>query len=373
MIRRNWIRSTAALAGAACAPRSLFSAPLPKTDDAKGSSRAFTNLSINENQFGPSPKAEAAMSNAIKYAHEYPLEGQDRLRLAISRREGVVPEQILLGSGSSDIIMGASFIFGSKGGNFVSSDPTFAPLMTWAQKLGVTNTKVPWTSTHQTDLASIEAAINETTRIVYICNPENPVGTIVDPDVLYSFCKRVSQRCPILVDEAYLDFAGDASKLSMMRCVREGMPVIVLRTFSKAYGLGGMRVGYAVTTPEIARELGQYYVTGIGSGCSHVSLEGAIAAYEDQAWLAHIRDETAAARTRLCQYLSDKGIPYINSVTTFVLAPINKPSSVVADAIYGGFKIKISPRSYFGQDYLRISMGRPAQMSELINALSYVL
>lgn len=373
MNRRAWIRSaTVAAAGAACLSRPLSAATADAAPE-PASSRPFVNLSINENQFGPSPKALQAMQKALSYAHEYPLEGQERLKLAIARREGVLPSQVILGSGSSDILMGASYLFGADGGSFVSADPTFTPMMNWAEKLGVQHLKLPWTADHQTDLDAIERSIRPDTRVVYICNPENPVGTIVAPDTLYAFCQRVCERCPVLVDEAYLDFAGDASNLGMMRCVREGMPVIVLRTFSKAYGLGGMRVGYAVTTPEIAQQLGQRYVTGIGCGCSHASLEGALAAYEDQTWLDHVRQQTADARATLSRFLQEKGVAYIPSVTTFVLAPTRQPASQIADAVYGGFKIKISPRRYFGQEYLRFSLGTPHQMDRLLEALSVLL
>jgi histidinol-phosphate aminotransferase len=245
--------------------------------------------------------------------------------------------------------------------------------MLWAEKFGVEHVKVPWTSDYHIDLDRIEDSITEKTSLAYICNPENPVGTLAPSTELYSFCRSVSEKCPILVDEAYIDYAGDVDELSMMRCVREGLPVIVLRTFSKAYGLGGMRVGYAVTSPELAAKISRYYVTGIGCGCSHTSLEAAIAAYQDQAWLATVRRRTAESRAYLCNYYESIGQKYIPSVTTFVLSPTKQNAKMIADAIYGAYNLKISPRSYFGQDYLRVSMGRREQMNQLTDALSYVL
>ncbi len=371
MNRRSWIRSATTIAGAACLARPLRAATDASPEPA--SSRPFVNLSINENQFGPSPKALQAMQSALSHSHEYPLEGQERLKLAIARREGVQPSQVILGAGSSDILMGAANLFGAAGGSFVSSDPTFTPMMNWAEKLGVQHLKLPWTAAHQTDLDAIENAIRPDTRVVYLCNPENPTGTLVPPDTLYDFCRRVCQRCPVLVDEAYLDFAGDPATLGMMRCVREGLPVVILRTFSKAYGLGGMRVGYAVTTPELAQQLAQRYVTGIGCGCSHASLEGALAAYQDQQWLARVRQQTADAREALCSFLAAKGVAYIPSVAAFVLAPTRQPAAQIADAVFGAFNIKISPRRYFGQDYLRFSLGTPRQMDLLRKALDILL
>lgn len=337
------------------------------------SSHGFTNLSINENQFGPSLKALAAIQDSAAFANEYPLGAQERLRKAIAKKEGVAPSQVILGAGSSDITMGTAAAFGSPHKNMVSSDPSFHPLMLWAEKFGIEHVKIPWTADHRIDLSRIEESITDKTSMAYICNPENPVGTILDTDELYSFCKSACQHCPVLIDEAYIDYAGDVDSLTMMRCVREGLPVIVLRTFSKAYGLGGMRIGYAVTTPDLAKQISEYYVTGIGCGCSHTSLEAALAAYEDQAWIESVRKRTALSRQFLCDYFDSKGQAYIPSVTTFVLAPINKDAKQLSDAIFGAFDMKISPRSYFGQEYLRISMGTMKQMEILTKALTYVL
>lgn len=371
MNRRDWIKSTSIAVGAACITgRTLADDP---TFTTVSSSHGFTNLSINENQFGPSIRAISAIKSSLVYANEYPLESQERLKKMIAEREDVSPSQVILGAGSSDITMGAATAFSSPGKNMVSSDPSFHPLMIWAKKFGVEHIKVPWDVDYTVNLSRIEESITDQTSLAYICNPENPVGTVADPNELYSFCKRVSEKCPVLVDEAYIEYAGEADDLSMMRCVREGLPVIVLRTFSKAYGLGGMRVGYAVTSAALAEKVASYFVTGIGCGCSHTSLEAAIAAYEDQAWLRTVRQRTTESRTYLCNYFDSIGQTYIPSATTFVLAPTNQSSQLIADAIFGAYNLKVSPRSYFGQDYLRISMGRMDQMNKLTDALSYLL
>lgn len=371
MNRRDWIKSASIAVGASCLSRKALANGVSNT--LRTSSHGFTNLSINENQFGPSIKAMAAIQDSMVFANEYPLESQERLKKEIAIREGVKPNQVILGAGSSDITMGAAGAFGKRGSNMVSSDPSFHPLMLWASKFGVEHVKVPWGKDHQVDLSRIEESVTETTSLAYICNPENPVGTVADPNELYDFCKQVSEKCPVLVDEAYIDYAGDVDQLTMMRCVREGLPVIVLRTFSKAYGLGGMRIGYAITTPELAKKIADYYVTGIGCGCSHTSLEAAIAAYKDQNWLVTVRRKTAESRQYLCSHFDSIGQAYVPSVTTFVLAPIEGDAKKKADAIFGAFNIKISPRSYFGQEYLRISMGTMDQMEKLTNALSYVV
>ncbi len=371
MNRRDWIKSASIAVGATCIPgKALADDP---TFTSVTSSHGFTNLSINENQFGPSIKAISAIRSSLVYANEYPLESQERLKSLIAEHEDVSPSQVILGAGSSDITMGAATAFSEAGSNMVSSDPSFHPLMIWAKKFGVKHIKIPWNSDYHIDLTRIEESITDETSLVYVCNPENPVGTVADTDDLYSFCKRISEMCPVLVDEAYIEYAGEVDELSMMKCVREGLPVIVLRTFSKAYGLGGMRVGYAVTSRELAEKIASYYVTGIGCGCSHTSLEAAIAAYQDQAWLKTVQKRTTESRTYLCNYFDSNEQTYIPSKTTFVLAPTQQSSQMIADAVFGAYNLKISPRNYFGQDYLRISMGRMEQMKKLTDALSYLL
>ncbi|MBC2605312.1 pyridoxal phosphate-dependent aminotransferase [Pelagicoccus albus] len=371
MNRRDWIKSASIAVGASCIARKTFADGL--TLPPRESSHGCINLSMNENQFGPSMKALSAIKESSIYANEYPLEAQERLKKLIAKKESVATSQVILGAGSSDITMGAASAFGRTGSNMVSSDPSFHPLMLWAEKFGVDHVKIPWDAEHRADLTRIEESITEDTSLVYICNPENPAGTLEHPHDLYEFCKRVSEKCPVLVDEAYIEYAGDVDSLSMMRCVREGLPVIVLRTFSKAYGLGGMRVGYAVTTKDLADRLAAYYVTGIGCGCSHTSLEAAIAAYTDQSWMDSVRTRTAESRKYLCDYYDSIGQSYIPSVTTFILAPIKQDSTQVADAIFGAFNLKVSPRNYFGQNYLRISVGTIEQMEKLTSALTYVL
>lgn len=233
--------------------------------------------------------------------------------------------------------------------------------------------RVPWNASFSPDLEKITGALRSDTGLVYVCNPENPAGTLCDTDELRSFCIETSKTCPVFVDEAYIDFAGEADTLTMMGLVREGLPIIVSRTFSKAHGLGGMRVGYAVTTPEIAEKLKLAYVHGVVCGASHVSIEGARVAYADTDWLAHVRSETAKVRSDFCKFLDSIGQPYIPSHTTFMLMPVKGDSKLLADTLFKMTKVRISPRFIHGQDFLRISLGSPAQMQVLQSGLKLVL
>ncbi|MDQ8186042.1 histidinol-phosphate transaminase [Pelagicoccus sp. SDUM812002] len=376
MKRREWIKSAALIGGSLSMSSALRGMPTAAplgTALPSDSSHGYVNLSINENQWGPSPKAREAMVKAVSYAYEYPAVPHRKLREEIAVHEGVDPSQVLIGAGSSDLLKASSYVYGLQGGSLVAAEPTFNDLLRWAEPNGTEVIRIPWNDEFSPDLNKISSSLRSDTRLVYVCNPENPAGTLCDTSELKDFCMETAKSCPVFVDEAYIDFAGEADKLTMMGLVREGLPIIVSRTFSKAHGLGGMRVGYAVTTPEIAEKLKLAYVHGVVCGASHVSIEGARVAYADRQWLTHVRTETAKVRADFEGFLDNIGQPFIPSYTTFVLMPVNTDSKVIADTLFNMTKVRISPRLIHGQNYLRISLGSPAQMRKLKSGLELVL
>ncbi|EDY83700.1 aminotransferase, classes I and II superfamily [Verrucomicrobiia bacterium DG1235] len=376
MKRREWIKNAALIGGSLSMSSALRGMPTVAplgTATPSDSSHGYINLSINENQWGPSPKARSAMVEAVSYAYEYPAVPYRKLRDEIAKHEGVAPSQVLIGAGSSDFLKAGSYVFGGKGGSIVAADPTFNDLMQWAEPNGAKLFRIPWNDAHSPDLPALQSAIRPDTGLVYVCNPENPAGTLLDTAALKAFCEETSEKCPVFVDEAYIDFAGDADALTMMGLVRDGLPIIVSRTFSKAYGLGGMRVGYAVTTPELAEKMKSAYVHGVVCGASHVSIEGARAAYADKKWLAHVVQETAKVRQDFTAFCESIGQSYIPSHTTFVLMPVKQDSKMLADTLFKATNVKISPRFIHNQNYLRISLGSPAQMQRLQTGMKLLL
>lgn len=368
--RRHWLKMiTTAGAASWLAPAALRAQDAPKAPTS-----GLFNLSRNENQFGPSPKALAAAAEVLAQGNEYPLEAQARLRTAIAQRERVKPEQVLLGAGSADILTAlANRLWNAKGGNVVNADPTFAIISGLVGKYGLDVIRVPWTPDYRVDLPALEAAVTPATRLVYICNPENPSGTVWGKAQLHTFCEAVSPRALVVIDEAYLDYAGDADEIGMIGAVRDGLNVLVLRTFSKAYGLAGMRVGYAVASTDLVASLSDYMVTGIGCGCSQATLAAALAAYQDRDYLADIREKNAASRVFLTDFLKRKGFSYADSGAGFVLFPVQKDAKQIAGALQGGFQVQISPRVIYDRQSLRVSMGRPEQMERLVAGLERLL
>ncbi|MCH2154590.1 MAG: histidinol-phosphate aminotransferase family protein [Opitutales bacterium] len=369
--RRRWLQlSTGVIGSAAVLGKSRVHAALVSKPE---SSHPFINLSINENQFGPSPKVREAMIRSMDFPHEYPDEPRDRLTKAIARAHGLRPENVLIGAGSADILYGAGYFFGLQGGEIISSDPSFHILSHMAEKVGATLNFARFNAHHAVDLDALKSKLSDKTRMVYICNPENPTGTLLKPEELKAFCKEVSKICPIVIDEAYIDYAGDAQALSMIPLVAKDHPVVITRTFSKGFGLGGMRVGYAVSTPELVKGIGSQYVTGIGCGASRISIEAAIAAFGDTNHIQQVYTQNKTARTRVEHMLTNFGLNPIPSKGGFVLAPVIQDSKALADGLFYGSQVKISPRNYFGQNYLRISVGRDDQLDVLEAGLKLVL
>lgn len=370
--RRSWIRlsATGLLASAAVSQRSAHAQSAPATPD---TGYPFTNLSINENQFGPSPKVAEAIVKAAGLSHEYPDIPRVALTDAIAKLNGLNKDNVLIGAGSADVLYGAGYFFGLKDIEIVSADPSFHIMSRVAEKVGSTLKTVRHNSMHGIDLNALKDAVSEKTGLIYICNPENPTGALLGPEELSSFCKEMSEKCPIVVDEAYIDYAGEATKLSMIPLVKEGYPIVVTRTFSKSYGLGGMRVGYAIAPPELAKGVGSQYVTGIGCGASRLSIEAALAAYSDQSYLKTVYKKNAAGRDQITALLQDLNLEPIPSKAGFVLVPVKQDSKALADGIFYSSQVKISPRNYYNQNYLRISTGRPDQLEQLEKGLRLVM
>lgn len=238
-------------------------------------------LLANENPFGPSSKAKKAIAEAIELSYQYPRDSRAQLQDQIAAYEGVKPEQLLLGSGSGPLLLAGALAYGK--GTIVSATPTYEDLLRRAEQLGTKVVRVPLTADHIYDLDAMEKVIDDTTSLVYICNPNNPTATVQETAKLKSFCERVSKKVTVFVDEAYIDYLDDPKSVSLIDSVRKGQNIIVARTFSKLYGFAGLRVGYVVAQPDTINKLSMYTS---GPNCiSATSLGAAVVAYQDKSFL----------------------------------------------------------------------------------------
>ncbi len=322
-------------------------------------------LSANENPFGPSPKAKKAIQDAITDSYRYPFMFSRELVTKIAEYEGVQAGQIIMGAGSSPLLLAAALYFSKEGGSIITGDPSYNDLPEKAAQFKANIIKVPLTADYKLDLKAMEKAIAADTKLVYICNPNNPTATVLDTAELKAFCERVSAKVPIFIDEAYIDYLDDPKGASMMEAVRKGQNVIIARTFSKLYGFAGLRVGYAVGPQTTVRAMNQY--TNAGMCISATSLQAAYASYLDMEFLNDAKAKTMASKKFLYEVLEKEGYTWIPSAANFVMFPIKMEAPKFGmEMMKRG--VGIRTWRFAGKDWCRISLGTMEEMQEFAKA-----
>lgn len=327
-------------------------------------------LFANENPFGPSQKAKQAAIDALGNSYQYAFAQTRELQQLIAREEGVSDRNIILSAGSSALLHATAICFNQPGGNIVSADPSYRDLPEKGTEFNAEWIKVPLTADYKTDLDAIEKSITAKTNVVYICNPNNPTATVVDTEKLVSFCKRVSEKVPVFVDEAYIDYLPDVKAASMIRLVREGVKnLMVVRTFSKLYGFAGLRIGYMIADNDTLDKVEKY--TSGGNGISVTSAQAAIAAYKDKEFLKEALTKTLASREYLYSVLKAEGYEYIPSSANFVLFPIKMDSMKFIQEMS---KRGVGVRSwkFNNKEWCRVSIGRMDEMEAFAAAFKEI-
>lgn len=327
-------------------------------------------LNANENPYGPSPMALKALKNSASGGNRYAWKELFELVDKIADFEGVESKNIMMGPGSSDLLEKTAIVLFMNGGNVVSADPAYMSLIRVAEAAGGTWKPVPLKKDWSHDLDAMEQAIDADTKLVYICNPNNPTGTITDSKKLLDFCSRVSEKVPVFVDEAYLWFLEDGAKHSMVSLVNEGKDVIIARTFSKIHGMAGLRVGYAVAQETTLDKLQK--ITRAGMGISYPSVFAAIGAMDDTDFLESSRTKNAACREYVYQELTKMGIPYVPSATSFMIFPIEMEGKDFLQKMTDQ-KVGVRAFEFMGKKWCRVSMGTMDEMKLFTAALSKVL
>ncbi len=382
--RRKWLKTGLLAAGAlplasavfaetasrpmfSCYPGELISGDEQAIIDAPADIKA--RLSANENPFGPSAKAKKAIESVLDNSYLYPFQQMRQLASKIAAYEGVTEDNIMMGSGSSPILLAAAMHFAKNGGSIITGDPSYDDLPSKAQRFNANWVKVPLTPDYKLDLGEMEKRIDSKTTLVYICNPNNPTGTVLDADKLRAFCERVSARVPVMIDEAYIDYLPDPKAASMMSTVKAGKNVIVARTFSKLYGFAGLRIGYAVAKPDMVDTLSMY--TPGGMALSNTSLQAAIASYQDTEFLSDALQKTIASKNFLYDILKKEGYDYIPSAANFVLFPIKMEGRQFMMEMN---KRGVSIRSWKFNDknWCRVSIGRMSEMEAFATAFKEI-
>lgn len=327
-------------------------------------------LNANENPYGPSPKAISALQKVAFKGNRYAWYELFDLMGKIAKEEGVDIKNIMMGPGSSDLLEKTAMVLFANGGNVVSADPTYMSLIRVAEATGASWKAIPCKADWSHDLKAMEAAIDADTKLVYICNPNNPTGAMTDSAELVDFCSRVSEKVPIFLDEAYMGFLEDGAKQSMVSLINEGKDVIIARTFSKIHGMAGLRVGYIVAQESTLAKLEK--VTRGGMGIAYTSIFAATASMDDVAFQDKSRKLNAECREYVYQSLDKMGFEYIPSSTSFIIFPIEMEGKAFLEKMTAQ-KVGVRAFEIMGKNWCRVSMGTMEEMKLFTKALEKVL
>ena len=326
-------------------------------------------LFANENPWGPSENAKKAIINALADSYKYPFMEQRHFTAMIAKQEGVSPEHVMVGAGSSEMLLAAALYYSRKGGNIIAADPSYDYLMEAAAGYGATWVKVPLNKDYAHDLDAMEKRLNADTKLMYVCNPNNPTGTILQTEKLRSFCESVSRKVPVFVDEAYIDYLDDPKKHSMIEAVRKGQNVIVARTFSKVHGFAGLRIGYLIAPPALVKAFSTYYTDGMD--ISAISMQGAMASYQDKAFTEMVVQKTAESRDFLYKTLKAEGYEYVPSHANFVIFPVKMEAKKFSEEM---MKRGVGVRNwqFSGKQWCRVSLGTMDEMQVFAQAFKEI-
>lgn len=387
--RRNWLKKSALGLGAiALIPTEVWSSNVLNAQsenrtflyNANNEFNEFTPpyledesklviLRANENPYGPPPKSAEAFQKEVFSGNRYSWSTLTDLKKQIANNEGINPDQILMGPGSSDLLEKVAMVFFQKGGNVISADPSYMSLIMVTKSVGGTWKSYKLLEDSQHDLDAMEAGIDSNTKLVYICNPNNPTGSITDAKKLKDFCSRVSEKVPVFVDEAYIELSKNGIKDSMNTLVAEGKNVIVARTFSKIHGMAGLRIGYIIGKKETLDSISE--ITRGGMGITGPSIAAATTSLNNPDFLVSCKTKIADARAYTKSFLKENNFSYLPSETNFIIFEIPMEGKEFLQKIYAK-NVAVRSFKFWDKNWCRVSMGTMDEMKKFTTAIQEI-
>lgn len=326
-------------------------------------------LASNENPLGPSPKALAALRSAARDAHRYPDGGSTFLKEKLAAHCGVSVDRLVLGNGSDEIIVLALRALVEPGEEVVVADPTFLIYKLAATAVGAKVVTVPLKGMRY-DLAAMRRAVTPSTKMIFIANPDNPTGTYVTREEVDDFLSGLPEDVVVFFDEAYYEFARDLRDYPRTLSLLDRRPVIISRSFSKAYGLAGARVGYGIASAELVSYLERVREP---FNVNRLAQAAACAALGDQAFLKRTLALTEEGRDTLSRELSRLGLGVVPSAANFVLFDCLSPARGVFEALLARGIIVREMSAWGLPRFIRVTVGRPQDNRAFLRALKAVL
>lgn len=330
---------------------------------------SIVKLASNENPLGPSPKALSAIEKTLADLCRYPDGNGYDLKQALSERFGVRAEQITLGNGSNDVLEVITRCFAGPDSEVVFSQYAFAvyPLVT--QAIGATGVSVPAID-YGHDLDAMVDAVTERTKLVFVANPNNPTGTVHGADAIEAFLDRIPAQVLVVLDEAYCEYLQGNEYVDGLSLLERYPNLIVTRTFSKAWGLAALRVGYSVSSPEIANVLNRVRQP---FNVDSIAMAAATAVLSDDDYLRRSREVNAKGMAQLESAFKEMGLGYIPSAGNFISVEVGEDAAQVNQSLLEQGVIVRPIGGYGLPGHLRVSIGLPEENARFIAALTTAL
>jgi histidinol-phosphate aminotransferase len=326
-------------------------------------------LASNENPFGPSKKVLEAIEKEAKNLNRYPDAGCFYLRKELSKRLGVSGEQLVFGNGSDEIIVSVLRAFAGEGDEVVMARPSFLVYDIAARIVGATVKAVPLVNFFY-DLDGMAKAITRKTKVIFIGNPDNPCGTYVTDKQLKAFLKKIRKDIIVFIDEAYYEYVSDKEYPDTIKLLKSHKNIIATRTFSKMYGLAGLRVGYGIATKETVDILNRIREPFNVNSLAQVA---AVACLKDKSHYKKLARDVERQRQFLYKELSSMGIDFVKTSTNFILINTKSQNGPVLKKLLKRGVI-VRDMSFWGlSTYIRVTIGKEKENKKFISALKGIL
>jgi histidinol-phosphate aminotransferase len=366
--RREFGRSVGALLAAACISPKIMA--LPAAEQAKAAERdEVIRIDFNENPYGPCPGAISAITNSETIACRYPDALRMRAVHSIAALNHVAPENVVLGCGSTEILRACDAAFVGAQKQLVIAEPTFEAVTYYANVCRARAVKVPLTSDFRHDLAAMARACANGVGLVYVCNPNNPTATINTRAEFADFISKVPASTSVLVDEAYFHFVEDPRYASVIDMISQHRNLIVARTFSKVYGMAGMRLGYAVGQKDAIQAIHRQLTFDNGNAAV---LLAAIASLKDPEVVPLNKKRLNDSRKWVMDQLVKSGYRVIPSEANFFMVDTAAEVTPVIHAFYER-KILVGRKFPSMPNWLRVTVGKPEEMQKFLAAFREIV
>jgi histidinol-phosphate aminotransferase len=326
-------------------------------------------LASNENQLGPSSKAMEAMQSAVQDVHLYPDAPATELREKLAAMYGIHTEQVITGNGADNVISFVISAYVNEGDEVLYCSPTFPAYRSSTLLMGGKPIEVPLTNEFAFDLDGLKANITNKTKLIFICNPNNPTGTIVDSNALEQFIANVPKHVTVILDEAYIEYV-EKSYETGIDFFKKGYPIITIRTFSKFYGLAGLRIGYAIASEEILEPLLRLREP---FAVNRPAIAAAVATLDDKDYTERHRKMNEEGKYFLKKGMEKLGFTVYPSSTNFLFVHVKMNAKTLFDQLVKSGVI-IRPCTGWGYDeFVRISIGTKRQNELLLETLKAIM